>query len=174
MDVAKINELQDHFDGRGRLKQVANAIKCFTKNASVFYSYIDGWGNKKCVNIPIEPSDLLPLIQRYIDSIDKDIIALTSPQPIKVLVNNYANLEYCILDYQNRYPKTATSYETITSRLSEIYNARLADGDMEELYRSQSYHIEVCSDWQDKIYMFSLLGVENDTAVFQFDDIYKL
>ncbi len=173
MDVAKINELQDHFDGRGRLKQVANAIKCFTKNASVFYSYIDGWGNKKCINIPIEPSDLLPLLQRYIDGIDKDIIALTTPT-IKVLVNNYADLEYSILDYQNRYPKTATSYETIASRLKEIYLARVEGSDQDDLMRPQSYHIEVCSDWQDKIYMFSLVGVEGDTAVFRFDDIYKL
>lgn len=170
MDVAKINELQDHFDGRGRLKQVADAIKCFTKNASVFYSYIDGWGNKKYLNIPIEPSDLLPLIQKYIDSIDKDIIALTS---LRAAVFNYADLEYLVLDYKNRYPETATSYETIISRLTEAYKARL--GNEEDLKRPQSYHVEVCSDWQDKIYMFTFREVDdNGVLIFTFDDIYKL
>ncbi len=170
MDVAKINELQDHFDGRGRLKQVADAIKCFTKNASIFYSYIDGWGKKRYLNIPIEPSDLLPILQKNIDAIDRDIIALTS---LRAAVFNYADLEYLVLDYKRRYPETATSYETIIFRLTEAYKARL--GNEEDLKRPQSYHVEVCSDWQDKIYMFTFREVDsNGVLIFTFDDIYKL
>lgn len=173
MDVAKINELQDHFDGRGRLKQVVDAIKCYTNTSSIFLSYTDGWGKKKYLNIPIEPFDLLPILQKYIDNIDKDIVKLTST-PVRVLIVNSAVLDPLIKDYQSRYPSTFTSYDTIVYRLAEIYAARMADNG-NGVSNPMSYHIEVCSDWQDKIYMFSFLGMDKTgTAKFQFDDIYKL
>lgn len=173
MDVAKINELQGHFDGRGRLKQVVDVIKCYTNTSSIFFSYTDGWGKKKYLNIPIEPFDLLPILQKYIDNIDKDIVKLTS-MPVRVLIVNFAVLDPLIKDYQNRYPYTFTSYDAIVSRLAEIYAARMADNG-NDVSNPMSYHIEVCSDWQDKIYMFSFLGMDKTgTAKFQFDDIYKL
>ncbi|MDE7159977.1 MAG: hypothetical protein K2O24_03940 [Muribaculaceae bacterium] len=173
MDVAKINELQDHFDGRGRLKQVVDAIKCYTNTSSIFLSYTDGWGKKKYLNIPIEPFDLLPILQKYIDNIDKDIVKLTSA-PVRVLIVNSAVLDPLIKDYQSRCPSTFTSYDTIVYRLASIYAARVADKG-NGVSDPMSYHIEVCSDWQDKIYMFSFLGMDKTgTAKFQFDDIYKL
>ena len=173
MDVAKINELQDHFDGRGRLKQVVDAIKCYTNTSSIFLSYTDGWGKKKYLNIPIEPFALLPILQKYIDNIDKDIVKLTST-PVRVLIVNSTVLDPLIKDYQSRYPSTFTSYDTIVSRLAEIYAARMADNG-NGVSNPMSYHIEVCSDWQDKVYMFSFLGMDKTgTAKFQFDDIYKL
>lgn len=173
MDIQKINELQDHFEGRGRLKQVVNAIKCYTKNASIFYSYTDGWGNKKYLNVPIEPTDLIPILQKYIDSIDKDIIASTSA-PDRVLVDNSSDLDQCIKDYQSRYPSTFTSYDTIASRLAETFASRMADHG-NGVSDPQSYHVEVCSDWQDKIYVFSFLGIDKrGVAKFHFDDIFKL
>lgn len=69
MDKALIAELQDHFDGRGKLKKVANAIKCYTKDTSIFFSYVDGWGKKQYINIPIEPSEILPILEKYINCI---------------------------------------------------------------------------------------------------------
>lgn len=173
MDLAKINELQDHFDGRGRLRQVVDAIKCYTKNASVFYTYVDGWNNKKYINIPIEPSDLLPILQKYIDSIDKDIIAMTA-MPVRVLIDNSSDLDKYVEDYERRYPSTFTSWNKLSKCLTETYIARIADHG-NGVSDPQSYHVEVCSDWQDKLYIFSFLGVDNTgTAHFHFDDICKL
>lgn len=79
MDKALIAELQDHFDGRGKLKKVANAIRCYTKDASIFFSYVDGWGKKQYINIPIEPSEILPILEKYINNIDADIVRISSP-----------------------------------------------------------------------------------------------
>ncbi len=126
MDVAKINELQDHFNGRGRLMQVVYAIKCYSKDSSIFFSCIDGWGKKKYINIPIEPSDLLPILQKYIDSIDKDIIAMTA-MPVRVLIDNSAELDKYVKDYERRYPSTFTSWNKIENCLAETYAARIAD-----------------------------------------------
>ena len=173
MDVDKINELQDHFDGRGRLKQIVDAIKQYSNTASIFLSYTNGFGSKKYLNIPIELSELLPILKKHIDSIDKDILFLTS-MPVRVLIVNSAVLDPLIKDYQSRYPSTFTSYDTIVHRLAEIYAARMADNG-NGVSAPMSYHIEVCSDWQDKIYMFSFLGMDKTgTAKFQFDNIYKL
>ena len=173
MDVAKINELQDHFDGRGRLKQVIYALKCYTKDASIFFSYTDGWGKKKYLNIPIEPSDILPILEKYVDAIDNDIMALTA-MPVRVLVVKSSVLDEYIEDYQKRYPSTFTSYDTIVSRLAQAYAERIADHG-NDVSRPKGYHVEVCSDWQDKIYTFSFLGIDKTgTAKFQFEEIYKL
>ena len=44
-----------------------------------------------------------------------------------------------------------------------------------DVSRPIGYHVEVCSDWQDKIYTFSFLGIDKTgTAKFQFEEIYKL
>lgn len=173
MDLAKINELQDHFDGRGRLKQVANAIKCYTKDASFFFSYTDGWGKKKYLNIPIEPSDVLPILEKYITNIDKDILRLTS-MPIRVIIDNSAVLDPYVEDYKSRYPSTYVSFDEIVTRLAKIYASRMADNG-NGVSNPQSYHIEVCSDWEDKIYVFSFLGIDKaGTAKFTFNGISKL
>ena len=173
MDYDKIDELQDHFDGRGRLMQVVNAISRYSNTASIFLSYTDGWQKKKYLNIPIELDELLPILLKHITNIDNDIIRLTS-MPVRVLIVNSAALEPLIKDYQSRYPSTFTSYDTIVYRLAEIYATRMADNG-NDVSNPMSYHIEVCSDWQDKIYMFSFLEMDKTgTAKFQFDDIYKL
>ncbi|MCM1075982.1 MAG: hypothetical protein NC411_01315 [Bacteroides sp.] len=77
MNKAQIAELQDHFDGRARLKKAANALKSYTKEASIFFSYIDGWGKKQYINIPIEPTDVLPILEKYIENIENEIINIT-------------------------------------------------------------------------------------------------
>lgn len=173
MDYDKIDELQAQFDGRGRLIQIVNAISLYSNSASIFLSYTDGWQKKKYLNIPIELDELLPILLKHITNIDNDIIRLTS-MPVRVIIENSAALDPLIKDYQSRYPYTFTSYDTIVSRLAEIYTARMADNG-NDVSNPMSYHIEVCSDWQDKIYMFSFLGMDKTgTAKFQFDDIYKL
>ncbi len=174
MDIEKINELQDHFDGRGRLMQLANAIHSHQNtDAPIFLSYTDGWGKKRYLNVPIEPSDVLPILEKYINNIDRDIIKSTS-MPVRVLIDNSAVLDPYVEDYKSRYPSTYTSFDEIIARLAEIYASRMADNG-NGVSNPQSYHIEVCSDWEDKIYMFSFLGIDKTgTAKFTFNGIFKL
>lgn len=168
MDKALITELQDHFDGRGKLKKVANAIKCYTKDASIFFSYVDGWGKKQYVNIPIEPSEILPILEKYINNIDADIVRIASPTK-QAVIDNLADIESYISDYKQRYPETYTSIEAITTALAQAYQERKQNGSVDD-----GYHVPVCSDWQDKLFTFLLIGECNDTVYFQFEGIYKL
>lgn len=168
MDKALIIELQDHFDGRGKLKKVADAIKCYPKDASVFYSYVDGWGKKQYLNVPIEPSEILPILEKYIDNIDADIVRIASPS-LKAVIENSNEIERYVSDYKQRFPETYTCLDSILSTLVKAYQERRQNGDGE-----YDYHIPVCSDWQDKIYSFSLSGECDETVYFRYDGIYKL
>ncbi len=168
MDNALIAELQDHFDGRGKLKKVANVIKCYSKDASIFFSYVDGWGKKQYVNIPIEPSEILPILEKYISNIEADIVRIASPAK-QAAIDNPADIESFISDYKDRYPETYTSLETITTTLTQTYQERKRDGNEDD-----GYHIPVCSDWQDKLFTFSFIGECGDMVYFQFKGIYKL
>lgn len=168
MDKALISELQDHFDGRSKLKKVANAITCYTKNASIFFSYVDGWGKKQYVNIPIEPSEILPILEKYINNIDADIVRIASPTK-QAVIDNLADIESYISDYKHRYPETYTGLEPIANTLAQAYQERKQNGSEDD-----GYHIPVCSDWQDKLYTFSLIGECNDIIYFRYDGIYKL
>lgn len=168
MDKALISELQDHFDGRGKLKKVANAIKYYSKDASIFFSYVDGWGKKQYVNIPIEPSEILPILEKHIDNIDADILRISSPLP-QAVIDNYNEIENYIADYKQRYPETYTSIETITTTLAQQYQERKQSGNVDD-----EYHIPVCSDWLDKLFIFSLIGECNSTVYFQYQGIFKL
>lgn len=168
MDKALITELQDHFDGRGRLKKVANAIRCYPKDSSIFFSYVDGWGKKQYVNIPVEPSEILPILEKYIDNIDADIMRIASPA-LQVVIDDLEELERYVLDYKKRYPETYTSLEAITSTLAQAYQERNGDGNNE----NDGYHIPVCSDWQDKVFAFSPIGECNDMVYFKYEGIYK-
>lgn len=172
MDRALITELQDHFDGRGKLKKVANAIKCYSKDASIFFSYVDGWGKKQYVNIPIEPSDIIPIIDKYVENIDADILRISqSKESFQVEFVNLPELTKYVEDYQNRFPSTFTSIEQIKARLEQSYKERLNNPQYDT---KDAYHIDVCSDWKDKLYVFSLAGRNCDIIYFQLDDIYKL
>lgn len=172
MDKALITELQDHFDGRGKLKKVANAIKSYSKDASIFFSFVDGWGKKQYVNIPIEPSDILPIIDNYVENIDADILRIVqSKESFQVEFVNLPELTNYVEDYQKRYPSTFTSIEQIKARLEQSYKDRLNNSQFDT---NTTYHIEVCSDWKDKLYVFSMSGRNCDIIYFQLDDIYKL
>lgn len=168
----QIYELQGHFDGRSRLQKVANAIKHQTNNASIFYSYTDGWGKKQYVNIPIEPDEILPIIEKYIDNIEKDIIKITTPD-IEVIIVNETQLINSVEDYKSRYPSTYTSLEKLKDRLKDTYLSRLEEVGC-QFSIEDDYHIEVCSDWQDKIYVFELVSADNDCIQFEFKHIFKL
>lgn len=172
IDSALINDLQDHFDGRGRLKKASMALRCYSKDVSIFFSYIDGFGKKQYVNLPIEPSDILPILERYINRIDGDIIRLTlSSQPIKIVISNLSELMPIVEDYKLRFPSTFTNVEAILDRLEQSLKDRLTD----EMYDgSEDYHIEVCSDWQDKIYVFFCEGRDDESFYFNFKGVVKL
>lgn len=167
---AKIYELQDHFDGRSKLQKVAFALKNRTNNASIFYSYTDGYGKKQYVNIPIEPDEILPIIERYIENIEKDIIEITSPE---VIIVNEAQIIDSVEDYKTRYPDTYTSLEKLKERLKQSYLSRKEDVGG-QFSVDDGYHIEVCSDWQDKIYVLELVSQDDDSIMFEFKEIFKL
>lgn len=172
MDSTVINDLQDHFDGRSKLKKAFMAINGYTKDASILFAYIDGWGKKQYINIPIEPSELLPIIDNYINRIDEDIIKqIKETAPLKVVIINLSELTSYIEGYQRDFPSTFTSLDDIISRLERSYRYRMDDDRYEG---EEDYHIEVCSDWQDKIYVFSLNGRVDDVIYFQFKGIQKL
>lgn len=173
MSPALINELQDCFDCRGRLRKVAYAIKCYTKNSSIFYSYTDGFGNKKCVNIPIEPQDLLPLLEKQVENIDKEIQRISCEseyQEFSVIIRNSTELKKHISDYQARYPLTATDMQTIRTQLAQSVKWRVGNNQNS----TDDYHIPVCSDWQNKVYVFSIEAQEENVLFFNFKEIYKL
>lgn len=170
MDKALINELQTCFDGRGRLKAASVAIQSYTNNTSVFFSYIDGWNNKKSINIPIDPEDLLPILDRYMDNIDKEIQRIATPE-VFVSIDNFSELEKYVKDYKSRFPETYTSLDEIHKTLKESYVGRKNEHPGLE---KEDYHIEVCFDWKDKIYIFSYLGVVDNSIMFHFNEIMKL
>lgn len=180
MDRSQIIELQDCFDGRSRVNKAAMAIKCYAnaRDASVFFSYTDSWNKKQYVNLPIEPEELLPLLEKQIENIDRAILNIAGEQPSKsvnfniVIINEIELLGY-IEDYKKRHPSTFTSLETLKKKLNQTFLLRLNDGGKEvELY--EDYHIEVCSDWQDKIYVLEFQGENNGEVKFLFKEIFKL
>lgn len=166
---ALITELQDCFNGRARLQEAAMAIKIYTKDASLFYSCVDGWGKKKYINIPIDPTDLLPLLNKYIGRIDKEIMKISGR--VEVIIQNFADVKPFIEDYKIRYPSTFTSEEKIYQTLEEAVIER-RKGNPHLV--SEDYHIEVCSDWDNKIYVFSVISETFNQVTFQFKEICKV
>lgn len=176
MNKELISELQSFFDGRSKLNYAAMAIKCYTQKSTLFYACVDGFGNKRTINIPIEPTDLLPIIERYLDNIDKEIINISSisamPVDYNVIIEEYNKLKEYICDYERRYPETFTSYYAITKEISEQYKARMLD--MEDPGSEQAdYLIPVCSDWEDKVYLFNFDKIDDATIHVTFNGIYK-
>ena len=175
LSKAQIHELQEHFNSRVLLLEVKLAMKCYPEKSSIFFSFTNGWGKKQYLNIPIKHEDIIPIINKYIGEIDSEIIRLTTeshPKNLKIHIQYEDNLVSAINDYKSRYPETYTNYESIVKRLKESYLGRLSGKDTSEV--SDDYHVEVCSDWQDKIYVFSFAGAVDDTIYFAFKEIYKL
>lgn len=177
LSKAQIHELQGIFDERSKLHNVAMTIKCNTKDSSFFFAYKDGNGNKKYLNLPIKPQDILTIIDKQIDNIEKDIIEKTTmSEDIEIIIMNEAKLESSIADYKSRYPTTYTRLATIRERLKASFISRLEDKDEQngQMDITDDYHIEVCSDWQDKIYVFEFLNKTNEYIQFEYKHIYKL
>lgn len=171
---AQIYELQAHFDERSRWHDIAMTIKCNVKESSFFFAYKDNYGNKKYLNLPIEHEDILAIIKKRIDNKEKDIIELTTiPEDIEVIIMNGEKLEASIADYKSRYPDTYTSLATIHKTLRKSFICRLEDRDG-QVDTTDDYHIEVCSDWQDKIYVFEFLNETDEFLQFEFKEIFKL
>ncbi|MCM1318777.1 MAG: hypothetical protein NC217_00110 [Muribaculaceae bacterium] len=167
-----IQELQDYFDGRGRLNKVKLAMKCYTKDASIFYAYVDGWGKKQYLNIPIEVDDILPIIDKYIGNIDIQIGEVIGgpSEPVKVEIDNLDDLLYKIDGYRESYPTTYTSLSDILTMLADSVRYRLPDG----LDALSDYHIPVCSDWEDKLYIFIVRKQERGVFTMHFSEITKI
>lgn len=178
MTKAEINDLQSYFDGRRKLYNVLNAIKCYPKDSSFFFNYTDGFQNKRNINIPLEPEDIISILEKYIDNIDKQIMEISKPDleplPLTVFIDNHEELLKHIRDYESRYPDTYMSLDKIMKRLEEMYEDRKTSVDEIPISIEEDYHIEVCSDWQDKIYVFSLVEEGSVYTFFHFEEIYKL
>ena len=145
------------------------AIKIYTKDASLFYSCVDGWGKKKYINIPIDPNDLLPLLDKYIGRIDKEIIRISGR--VEVIIQNFADVKPYIDDYMRRYPSTYISEDKIYKTLEDAVIGRRQE---HPHMVCEDYHIEVCSDWEDKVYVFSVISETLNQVVFQFKEICKV
>ncbi len=168
---AQIYELQSHFDERSKLHNIGMTIKCNAKESSFFFAYKDNFGNKKYLNLPIEQEEILAIFQKRIDNIEKDIIELTTtPEDIEVIIMNGEKLDAFIADYKSRYPDTYTSLAKIRETLRKSFIGRLEDGQG----TADDYHIEVCSDWEDKIYVFEFLNKADEYLQFEFKEIFKL
>lgn len=176
MTKAEINDLQSYFDGRRKLNNALIAIKSYPKDSSFFFNYTDGWNKNKNINLPLEAEDIIPILENYIDNIDRQIMEISNQRqlelaPLTAFIDNHEELSKHIADYESRYPDTYMSLHKIKKRLEEMYVARKADGDYPP---HMDYHIEVCSDWQDKIYIFSFIEEGNVYITFHFEEIHKL
>lgn len=175
MNREQINELQDHFDGRSRLKKAIYALKCYPKGASIYYSYVDGWNNKKNVNIPIEPSDLIPILEKYVEAIDNDIVKLTFEEDLlKVCVQNGEEVEALVEGYKQQYPETFIYYQQVLELLKEAYVDRAYGEDSQGDATAEDYHVQILSDWEDKVYVFKCLGEAGNTVYFWFKGVAKI
>ncbi len=175
MTTALITELQDCFTERAKLQNAAMSIQSFANDASIFYSYTDGWGKKKYINIPIEPTSILPILGKYIKNINKEIIRISNH--VEVIIQNIAELSHYIEDYKKRYPETYTSEQEIYTQLENSVKSRLfakEPGNCPDV--CTDYHISVCSDWEDKVYVFSVIGnnLKHNEITFIFKEIFKL
>ena len=168
---AQIYELQGHFDERSKLHNIVMAIKCNAKESSFFFAYKDNFDNKKYLNIPIRPEYIIAIVEKQIDNIESEIIELTTtPEDIEVVIMNGERLETSIADYKSRYPDTYTGLAKIRKTLRRSFMSRFIDGQD----TSADYHIEVCSDWQDKIYVFEFLNKTDEYLQFKYKEIFKL
>ncbi len=168
-----IYTLQDHFNARGRIANAMLAIKTYTKDSSYFYSCKDGWGNKKCINLPLEAEDILPILQKYIDNIDKDIIYSS----IEAEINSEEDLTKYVELYKQSNPKTYANIEILKHHLRKMYADRMIandnhdDEEDDEVARKEPYRIQVCSDINDKFYEFWCIGRCKNTLLFGFNGI---
>lgn len=171
---AQIYEVQGLFDKRSKLRNVAMTIKCNAKDSSFFFAYKDNHEAKKYLNLPIGTEAILSIIYAQIDDIEKDIIKRTTTlEDFEIIIMNEAELESSIGDYKSRYPETYTSLSAIRKRLMESFLGRKEDRD-KQVDIADDYHIEVCSDWQDKIYVFGFINSTNEHLQFEYKGIYKL
>ena len=83
---------------------------------------------------------------------------------------NGEKLDTSIADYKSRYPDTYTSLAKIRETLRKSFIGRLEDGQD----TTADYHIEVCSDWEDKIYVFEFLNKTDEYLQFEYKEIFKL
>lgn len=175
MDKTLIDELQGHFDSRGKIRNSIIVIKSYTNDTSFFFSYKDGWGNKKYINLQLEPEDVLPILERYLENIDKDIERISTPEmpEVNIAIDNFSELEKYVNDYKSRFPQTYTSIEKIYETFRESYVYRKNDNENPG-WEAEDYHIKVCSDWEDKIYVFSFKGEIDRTIILHFEEIVKL
>lgn len=89
------------------------------------------------------------------------------------MIDNLLDLLPYIEDYRDRYPKTYTSLSEILRKLGDSYLYRQGDPRYED--HDYDYHIEVCSDWEDKVYVFSAeYVIESYGIIFHFKEIFKL
>ncbi|MDE6276845.1 MAG: hypothetical protein K2M06_01915 [Muribaculaceae bacterium] len=168
---AQIYELQGHFNERGRWHDIAATIRCNLKESSFFFAYKDSLGNRKYLNLPIAHEDILAIINNQIENKEKDIIELTTTsEDFEVIIMNGETLEDSVADYKSRYPDTYTSLVKIREILRKSFMYRLEDGQR----ITDDYHIEVCSDWQDKMYVFKFLNKTEEYLQFEFKEIFKL
>lgn len=175
MKFNPIPELQKLFDQRRRIDDALMAMKCYPEKSSVFFSYTDGWKNKKYANLPIPLDELKSILGKQIDTLNKEIervIAESQDDTKFVVISNENELIAQVNDYRTRYPHTYTDLDTIRERIAEIFKKTdHEDSDHDGL--GNNYQIEVCSDWQDKVFCFKDIDATDDVITVEFTGIVK-
>lgn len=165
-----IYALQDHFTARARLVEAMTAIKCYTKGASYFYSCKDGWDNKKYVNLPIESEDILPILQKYIDNIDKDIIYSS----IEANIDSEEDLIQCAKECKHDVADSGAYIDSVKSQLKKAYAHRvIVEGTAEDNvgdnnYQDKHYCIQISNS---QFFEFWLIGRCKNTLMFGFNGV---
>lgn len=132
MNKETIVELQSYFDGRSRLSNAIQKIKLYSnsKDASIFFGYVDGFKNKRTINIPIEPDDLLPILEKYVRNIESEIMGIaveSTEAPPERIENPQPLLGYRLSEESIPPGWEQNIRESIESALS-YYNASLEHG----------------------------------------------
>ena len=84
-----------------------------------------------------------------------------------VEIDNMADLTEYLNDYSIRYPGTYTTLTDIKRTLFKGYQSRKKeDLDLD-------FHIAVCSDWENTVYLFTYHGASFGKIYFKFEEIVK-
>lgn len=84
-----------------------------------------------------------------------------------VKIDNMEEFTEYLNDYSNRYPGTYTTLTDIKRALLKGYQSRKKeDSDLD-------YHIAVCSNWENKVYVFTYHGSSYGKVYFKFEEVVK-
>lgn len=82
-----------------------------------------------------------------------------------------ADLKSDIIDYKDKYLSTYTSFGDIVRKIGDVFKIHYFDNGFD--CPQDDIHIPVCSDWQDKLYVFEPVSITLIDEVVYFKVMYK-